>query len=128
MVNPLSSLTQFEMIFEGLWSKYTHPKEFPQQDSLTHFSEVIGASHASTFRMWEYGGYASEGLRQVAEQGVTKKLESELKSESDKIRTIIKARGLWSPNLNGKTFAVFRVDKHHHLMSGRKSHSMVTIQ
>lgn len=107
------------MIFEGLWSKYTHPKEFPQQDSLTHFSEVIGASHASTFRMWEYGGYASEGLRQVAEQGVTKKLESELKSESDKIRTIIKARGLWSPNLNGKTFAVFRVDKQHHLMSGR---------
>lgn len=44
---------KFEMIFEGLWSKYTHPKEFPQQDSLTHFSEVIGASHASTFRMWE---------------------------------------------------------------------------
>ena len=107
---------KFEMIFEGLWSKYTHPKEFPHQDSLTHFSEVIGASHASTFRMWEYGGYASEGLRQVAEQGVTKKLESELKSESDKIRTIIKARGLWTPNLNGKTFAVFRVDKQHHLM------------
>lgn len=56
-------------------------------------------------------------MRQVAEQGVTKKLETELKSESDKIRTIIKARGLWSPNLNGKTFAVFRVDKQHHLMS-----------
>jgi len=32
-------------------------------------------------------------------------------------RTIIKARGLWHPNLNGKTFAVFRVDSKHHLMS-----------
>ena len=32
-------------------------------------------------------------------------------------RTIIKARGLWHPNLNGKTFAVFRVDRKHHLMS-----------
>lgn len=32
-------------------------------------------------------------------------------------RTIIKARGLWYPNLNGKTFAVFRVDNKHHLMS-----------
>lgn len=70
----------------GLWSKYTHPREFPSNELLTHFSEVIGASHSSSFRMWEYGGYASEGLRQVAELGVTKKLEAELKSESDKIR------------------------------------------
>jgi len=32
-------------------------------------------------------------------------------------RTIIKSRGLWYPNVNGKTFAVFRVDRKHHLMS-----------
>lgn len=38
-------------------------------------------------------------------------------SQSGQIRTIIKARGLWHPNLNGKTFAVFRVDNKHHLMS-----------
>ncbi|PRD38258.1 UNVERIFIED_CONTAM: Spondin-1 [Trichonephila clavipes] len=38
-------------------------------------------------------------------------------STSNKIRTIIKARGLWYPNVQGKTFAVFRVDKYHHLMS-----------
>lgn len=37
--------------------------------------------------------------------------------QSDKIRTIIKARGLWYPNVNGKTFAVFRVDRKHHVMS-----------
>ena len=108
---------KYEVIFEGLWSKFTHPKDFPANSWLTHFSDMIGASHSSDFRMWEYGGYASEGLQEVVELGITKKLEAELKAESNKIRTIIKARGLWHPNLNGKTFAVFRVDKKHHLMS-----------
>ena len=32
-------------------------------------------------------------------------------------RTIIKTRGLWHPNENGKTFAVFRTDKRNHLVS-----------
>lgn len=108
---------KYEVTFEGLWSKYTHPKDFPTNPFNTHFSDIIGASHSSDFRIWEYGGYASEGVRQVAESGITKKLESELKAESSKIRTIIKARGIWYPNLNGKTFAVFRVDNKHHLMS-----------
>ena len=44
-------------------------------------------------------------------------LESELKAESNHIRTIIKARGLYYPNLNGKTFAVFRTDQRNHLVS-----------
>lgn len=38
-------------------------------------------------------------------------------SQSDHIRTIIKARGMSYPNITGKTFAVFRVDNRHHLMS-----------
>lgn len=37
--------------------------------------------------------------------------------QSEDIRTIIKARGLAYPNVTGKTFAVFRVDPKHHLMS-----------
>ncbi|CAG9839407.1 unnamed protein product [Diabrotica balteata] len=41
----------------------------------------------------------------------------EAKYESDHIRTIIKARGVSYPNITGKTFAVFRVDNRHHLMS-----------
>ena len=67
--------------------------------------------------MWEYGGQASKGLAQVAKWGSARVLESELKAESRHIRTIIKSRGLWSPNVNGKTFAVFRTDKKNHLVS-----------
>lgn len=60
---------------------------------------------------------ASIGLQQVAEAGTTRKLESELKDQSEHIRTIIKARGIAFPNVTGRTFAVFRVDRKHHLMS-----------
>ncbi|XP_064108632.1 spondin-1-like isoform X2 [Macrobrachium nipponense] len=108
---------KYEVTFEGMWSRHTHPKDFPSNAFLTHFSDIIGASHSANYRVWEYGGFSSDGLRQVAEWGSTRALESELKQQSDHIRTIIKARGLWYPNVNGKTFAVFRVDNRHHLMS-----------
>jgi len=77
---------KYEVIFEGLWSKNTHPKDFPQAGYTPHFSEIIGASHTADFRVWEYGGYASDGLKALAENRITKKLETELKSESNKIR------------------------------------------
>ncbi|XP_050689766.1 spondin-1-like isoform X1 [Eriocheir sinensis] len=108
---------KYEVTFEGLWSRHTHPKDFPNNEWLTHFSDIIGASHSADYMVWEYGKEASDGLKQVAEWGSTRTLESELKRQSDHIRTIIKARGLWHPNVNGKTFAVFRVDNRHHLMS-----------
>lgn len=50
-------------------------------------------------------------------QGTSLKLESELKDQSEHIRTIIKARGISYPNVIGKSFAVFRVDSNHHLIS-----------
>lgn len=108
---------KYEVAFEGMWSRHTHPKDFPSNSWLTRFSDVIGASHTTHYRFWDYGAIASEGLRQVAERGSTRMLESELKSHSQHIRTIIKARGISYPNVTGKTFAVFRVDRRHHLMS-----------
>lgn len=131
---------KYEVTFEGLWSRHTHPKDYPSNRWLTRFSDIIGASHTIDYRFWEYGQQASEGLQQVmaniyllshitltynyssyvmqvAEHGSTRQLETELKSESDHIRTIIKARGIAYPNVTGKTFAVFRVDSRHHLVS-----------
>ena len=53
----------------------------------------------------------------MAKWGSPRLLESELKSSSRHIRTIIKARGLWHPNVQGKTFAIFRTDPKNHLVS-----------
>ena len=72
---------KYELTFEGLWSRHTHPKDFPSNGWLTRFSDVIGASHTYDYRFWEYGKPASEGLRQVAEFGSTRMLEGELKAE-----------------------------------------------
>ncbi|GAB1861713.1 Spondin-1 [Camponotus japonicus] len=119
---------KYEVTFEGLWSRNTHPKDFPSKGWLIRFSDVIGASHTGDYRFWRYSNngisnghthayMASIGLQQVAEAGTTRKLESELKDRSEHIRTIIKARGIAFPNVTGRTFAVFRVDRKHHLMS-----------
>ncbi|CAG7726149.1 unnamed protein product [Allacma fusca] len=109
---------KYELTFEGLWSSLTHPKDFPADTLSAHFSDIIGASHSPNFRFWEYGGEATDGLKNIAETGDPKDLESELKDKSGNIRTIIKARGLKNPKFYGyKTFAVFRADKDHNLIS-----------
>ncbi|KAG4072467.1 hypothetical protein HA402_004399 [Bradysia odoriphaga] len=108
---------KYELTFEGLWSRNTHPKDFPSNVYNTKFSDIIGASHSSSYSFWKYGQTASDGLKQVAENGFTNELEDELKSQSGEIRTIIKAKGLEHPNILGKTFAVFRVDREHSQLS-----------
>lgn len=108
---------KYELVFEGLWSRYTHPDDFPENYWSAHFSDIIGASHSTEFRMWNHDSFATEGVKELAEVGSTKKLESELKQVSSKTRTIIKARELRYPTLNSKTSAVFRTDRQHHLVS-----------
>ncbi|CAB0004339.1 unnamed protein product, partial [Nesidiocoris tenuis] len=76
--SPRTGCLELGVSFEGLWSRHTHPKDFPES-STTRFSDVIGASHTTEYRFWEYGGRASEGLKQVAELGSTRRLETELK-------------------------------------------------
>lgn len=78
---------KYELTFEGLWSRHTHPKDFPSNGWLTRFSDVIGASHTVDYYFWQQGKQASEGLQQLAEHGATRKLEHELKEEvSSKLR------------------------------------------
>lgn len=70
-----------QLTFEGLWSRNTHPKDFPSNNWVTKFSDIIGASHTIDYRFWKYGQIATDGLMQVAEQGSTRELETELKSQ-----------------------------------------------
>lgn len=72
---------KYELTFEGLWSRHTHPKDFPDNGWLTKFSDVIGASHTTEFHVWTYGEPASDGLKELAEHGSTRQLETELKDE-----------------------------------------------
>merc|ERR1719211_872604 len=67
---------KYEVIFEGQWSRHTHPKDFPSNEWQTSFSHLIGASHSVEYNLWKIGEPSSESLRQLAERGDTKSLET----------------------------------------------------
>jgi len=46
-----------------------------------HWSALIGASHSKNYILWEYGGYASDGVKQVAELGSPVKMEEEIRQK-----------------------------------------------
>ena len=51
---------KYEVIFEGLWSRHTHPKDFPSNEWQTAFSYMIGASHSidsttAHLQRWDMG-------------------------------------------------------------------------
>lgn len=46
-----------------------------------HWSAIIGASHSRNYVLWEYGGYASDGVKQVAELGSPVKMEEEIRQK-----------------------------------------------
>ena len=109
---------KYEVIFEGLWSRHTHPKDYPIDEWKTQFSHMIGASHSIDYDLWKYSEPSSPALSLLAEEGKTKKLEIDMKRFSKNIRSVIKARGLQQrSNVVGRTFAVFRMDPTNHLLS-----------
>lgn len=107
----------FQFIFEGIWSNETHPRDYPFAIWLTHFSDVIGASHDSNFSFWGENHIATDGFRSLAEWGSVRAMEAELRSKGPRLRTLIKAAGLWYPYVNTNTTANFRVDRKHHKLS-----------
>ncbi|XP_022196329.1 spondin-1 [Nilaparvata lugens] len=108
---------KYKMIFQGLWSNITHPKDFPFILPLTHFSDVIGATHGRDFKFWGEGVIATDGLKQLAEWGSPGLLHKELLSNSKKLKTLIQAAGLWYPDVNGNTSSKFHVDRSRNLLS-----------
>jgi hypothetical protein len=120
MVEPCCACDEakYEVIFEGLWSRHTHPNKYPKDEWKTQFSDLIGASHSIDYDLWKYGEPSSDALVMLAESGKTKKLEIDMKRSSKDIRSVIKARGLQQrSNIISRTFAVFRMDPVNHLLS-----------
>lgn len=105
------------MTFEGIWSNETHPRDFPFAVWLTHFSDVIGATHDGNFSFWGENHIATDAFKSLAEFGSVRALDFELRSKGSRLRTLIKAAGLWYPSVNTNTSANFRTDRIHHKLS-----------
>ncbi|ROJ25260.1 Spondin-1 [Anabarilius grahami] len=70
---------KYRVTFYGNWSEKLHPKDYPRR--ANHWSALIGASHSKSYILWEYGGYASEGVKQIAELGSPVKMEEEIRQK-----------------------------------------------
>jgi hypothetical protein len=68
---------RYRLTFEATWSAGTHPTDFPPNP---HFSGVIGATHSDGVRLWEEGGTATPGIKNMAETGGKSPLDSEIEA------------------------------------------------
>ncbi|XP_063800581.1 spondin-1 [Pseudophryne corroboree] len=110
---------KYRLTFFGNWSEKSHAKDYPRR--ANHWSAIIGGSHSKEYVLWEYGGYASDGVKQVAELGSPVKMEEEIRQKGDEVLTVIKAKAQWPAwqplNVRAAPSAEFSVDRTRHLMS-----------
>ncbi|XP_075693897.1 spondin-1 [Rhinoderma darwinii] len=110
---------KYRLTFYGNWSEKIHPKDYPRR--ANHWSAIIGGSHSKEYVLWEYGGYSSDGVKQVAELGSPVKMEEEIRQKGDEVLTVIKAKAQWPAwqplNVRAAPSAEFSVDRSRHLMS-----------
>lgn len=60
-------VAQYMLSFYGMWSNETHgPDGFPPNG---HFSPILGVSHEKGYNLWAPGIKATEGVKEVAENG-----------------------------------------------------------
>jgi hypothetical protein len=66
---------RYRVTFESTWSRTSHPTDFPE---TAHYSGLIGGTHRADVVFWQEGGFASEGIRQMAERGRKSPLDTEV--------------------------------------------------
>lgn len=67
-------------IYLGNWYR-SHCLTLLSTGRANHWSAIIGGSHSKDYVVWEYGGYSSEGVKQVAEFGSPVKMEEEIRQK-----------------------------------------------
>ena len=98
----------YSVTFESAWSASSHPTSFPTNP---HFSGLIGATHSSSLVIWEAGGLASTGIKNMAELGSKAALQNEVNDfiNAGTARSVLSGGGIGrSPGSVELTFEVNR--------------------
>ncbi len=66
---------RYKLTFFAEWSAASHPTDYP---SSAHFSPLIGNTHNIDGFIWDAGGIATDGIRQMAQSGGTSILSNEI--------------------------------------------------
>ncbi len=87
------STTTYRVTFNATWSASTHPVSFPPNP---HFSGLIGGTHNAAFVMWEPGGLATTGIRNMAELGAKPALMGEVEAaiQAGTARSVLSGGGI----------------------------------
>ena len=96
----------YKVTFNATWSATTHPQDFP----LTpHFSGLIGAAHNSSVYFWATGEPASDGIKDMAEEGRKGSLKAEVNAaiQAGTAQSVLDGGGIGnSPGSRTMTFTV----------------------
>ncbi|CAH8540040.1 unnamed protein product [Schistosoma turkestanicum] len=69
----------YQLTFIGLWTKITHPKDWPVHNpGALHWTNLIGASHSPGFQIYRIGEPASAGVQAVCTYGDTTVMKQSL--------------------------------------------------
>jgi hypothetical protein len=99
---------QYQLTFEATWSAATHPLDFPPNP---HFSGLIGASHSPAVRLWQEGGTATPGIKNMAETGGKRPLDSEIDALIDAGTACTKISGGGIASSPGVVTVMFTVNQ-----------------
>jgi hypothetical protein len=75
--DPIAAATtaRYRATFRATWSGATHPVDFP---ASAHFSPLVGGTHNTSVTFWREGAIATDGIRDMAERGLTATLSNEI--------------------------------------------------
>ncbi|KAL0818916.1 hypothetical protein ABMA28_008224 [Loxostege sticticalis] len=116
----LCSEARYEVIFNGKWSRVSHPQHYPSKPDDNGYTHMVGASHANDYTLWAQGQEASDGLQLLVEDAVTTELEKEIVAEMNEksgTRTLIRGKKRHHPYMFEPSHSLFRVDRFHHRFS-----------
>ncbi|KAL4716221.1 hypothetical protein ACJJTC_004715 [Scirpophaga incertulas] len=116
----LCSEARYEVIFNGKWSRVSHPHKYPSKPDDNGYTHMLGASHSSYYTLWQQGEEASPGLRKLLEYANTTFLEREIiakMAERNGTRTLIRGKRRHHPFMFEPSHSLFRVDRFHHQFS-----------
>ena len=109
-----SETAQYDVRFEATWSAATHPIDFP---SNAHFSALIGGTHDAAVRFWEGGQLASQGIKDMAERGLTSPLDHEVEAAIGAGHAGVVIRGGNIPSSPEVATAAFTISQAHPLVT-----------
>lgn len=70
-----TATARYRATFQATWSAATHPDDFP---ASAHFSPLVGGTHSARVTFWLEGATATDGIKDMAERGLTSTLSGEV--------------------------------------------------